>query len=120
MNSLVKTELVGQLHEVNGSLRHLLHTLAPGISSAPATPLQINAVLDELLRAGEWLRAGSPRDPGPELNSEIAEYRQHLEQLRDLLPFIHSQLLQERARLEAERARLDSAAAWAHTSRQSL
>jgi hypothetical protein len=120
MNSPAETDLTGQLHEVNGNLRHLLHSLAPGVRSAPATPLQMNAVLDELLRAGEWLRAGSPRDPRPELDSEIAEYRQHLEQLRDLLPFIHSQLLQERARLEAERARLDSAAEWAQTSRQSL
>lgn len=120
MNSTMETELTGQLHEVNGNLRRLLHTLTPGIRSAPATPLQMNAVLDTLLRAGEWLRAGFPQNPAPELEVAIAEYRQHLEQLRDLLPFIHSQLLQERARLEAERTRLDSAAEWAHTSRQSL
>ncbi len=124
MNSLAETELVHHLHEANGRLRFCLKTLAPGANSCPATPAQINAVLDELLHAGKLLQAGLP-DPLPgdrehPLNSEISEYRQHLEQLRDLLPFIHSQLLQERSRLEAERARLDAAAEWATTSRQSL
>lgn len=125
MNSCEKTELARQLREVNVRLRFWLENLGPGASSGPATPIQINAVLDELLRAGAWLQSGFPsgvaqEDAKGEFEFEITEYRQHLEKLRELLPFIHSQLLQERARLEAERTRLDAAAEWASASRQSL
>jgi hypothetical protein len=43
-----------------------------------------------------------------------------VEQLRELLPFIQSQLLRERARLEDQRTRVQSAAEWARASRQTL
>jgi hypothetical protein len=43
-----------------------------------------------------------------------------MERLRDLLPSIHAQLLAERARIEAERARLRAASEWACASRQTL
>jgi hypothetical protein len=50
----------------------------------------------------------------------LSEYRSSVERLRTLLPSIHSTLLEERARLERERARVQSAANWACRSRQTL
>lgn len=97
-----------------------------------ATPEQMAALLSELLRAGAALRAepipakgkGNGNDNGnsndPELDSELELYRRNVERLRDLLPSIHRQLLAERARLEAQRARVRSAAEWARASRQTL
>ena len=89
---------------------------------AGATPEHITALLSELLRAGAELRAEPlpPRGADPELDREVAEYRGHVERLCDFLPSLHTQLLAERARLEAQRARVRSAAEWARASRQTL
>jgi hypothetical protein len=93
----------------------------PGRPSG-ATPEHMSALLSELLRAGAELRAQPlpPRGNDPELDREIAEYRGHVQRLRDFLPSLHSHLLAERARLEAQRARVRSAAEWARASRQTL
>jgi hypothetical protein len=116
------------------SLKHSLRDtnlrLAPCLDSlilksgqpAVATPEQMAALLSELLRAGVALRAEPlpPKGNDPELDAEMERYRSHVERLRDLLPSIHSQLLAERARLEGQRSRVQSAAAWARASRQTL
>ena len=93
----------------------------PGRPSG-ATPEHISALLSELLRAGAELRVEPmpPRGHDPELDREVAQYRRHVERLRDFLPSLHSHLLAERARLEAQRARVRSAAEWARASRQTL
>jgi hypothetical protein len=97
--------------------------MVPG-SGQPATitPEYIAALLSELLRAGAGLRAEPLPANGedPELDRELEKYRTHVEQLRELLPGIHSQLLAERARLEAQRTRVRSASDWARASRQTL
>jgi hypothetical protein len=87
-----------------------------------ATPAQMSGLLSELLRVGAGLRAEPipPKGNDPELDRQLETYRRHVEQLRDLLPFIHSQLLRERARLEDQRTRVRSAAEWARASRQTL
>jgi hypothetical protein len=91
--------------------------------SAPQTrtliPQQMAGLLAELMRAGQWLRQ-LPRDREPEVEEELNEYRRHVERVRDLLPLMQAALLQERARLEQERARVFSAAEWARRSRQTL
>jgi hypothetical protein len=88
----------------------------------PVKPEQLAAILSELLKAGAALRAQPLPAIGadPELDFELARYRRHVERLRDLLPSIHSQLLLERARLEAQRSRVRAAAEWARASRQTL
>jgi len=48
-----------------------------------------------------------------ELDQELEQYRRNVERVRELLPSIHGQLLAERARLGAQRARVRSAAEWA-------
>jgi hypothetical protein len=91
-------------------------------SAAIATPEQMAALLSELLCAGAALRAEPIPAKGnnPELDLELERYRRQVERLRDLLPSIHRQLLAERARIEDQRSRVHSAAAWARASRQTL
>ncbi len=118
------------LRETNHRLSFWLDSMVAARGQpALATPEHMAALLSELLRAGAELRA-KPLTPGkdnpelsaldPELERELAEYRRHVERLRQLLPSIHTQLLAERARLEAQRARVRSAAEWARASRQTL
>lgn len=96
------------------------------------TPENMAALLSELLRTGEALRAApdSARgndlawiDPAlidPAFQAELATYRRHVERLRDLMPSIHSHLLAERNHIEIQRARLRSAVQWSRASRQTL
>jgi len=115
--------LVQNLRETNGRLILWLDSMvARQAQPALATPEHMAALLSELLHAGAELRAEPLTRPGddPELDRELAEYRSHVMRLRELLPLIHTQLLAERARLEAQRARVRSAAEWAHASRQTL
>jgi hypothetical protein len=112
------------LHDINGRLRVVLDRLSsdpnhPNLSPCPATPQQMAGLLSELMRAGQWLRT-LPHDRGPRLELELNAYRKNVERLRAVLPSIHNTLLRERARLEQERARVHSAAAWDTGSRQTL
>lgn len=116
------------------SLSHLLRdtnrrlsTWLEALVSRPENPVvarpeQLTALLSELLKTGAALRAQPlpPSGTDPELDSELALYRGHVERLRQLLPSIHSQLLLERARLEGQRSRVRAAAEWARASRQTL
>jgi hypothetical protein len=111
------------MRETNRRLRFWLDSLlARQGQLAVATPEPMAALLSELLQAGSWLRAEPLPAKGndPELDVEVEKYRGNVERLRVLLPFIHSQLLLERARLEAQRTRVRSVAEWARTSRQTL
>jgi hypothetical protein len=87
-----------------------------------ASPEDIAMLLSVLMRAGSRLREHPVPTPGadPEFDLQLLQYRNHVERLRALLPSIHGQLLAERARLEAQRARVRSAAEWARASRQTL
>ena len=111
------------IRDTNRRLSFLLADVPanPGLS-AVATPEHMAALLAELLRAGAALRAEPRPAKGSdlELDTELDEYRRHVERLRELLPSIHRQLLAERARLEAQRTRVRSAAEWARASRQTL
>jgi hypothetical protein len=109
--------------ETNRRLVFFLDALPakPGLQ-AVASPEHMAALLAELLRAGTELRAEPLPAKGsdPELDKALYEYRSHVERLRQLLPSIHRLLLGERARLEAQRTRVRSAAEWARASRQTL
>jgi len=120
MPSATDASLVQSLRTANQRLRSQLDRLIPSPARRGfATPQQIAGLLGELQRVGEWLRSGLP-EVSLELEAELGEYRRNVEKLRDLLPFIHGRLVEERNRLEAERARVDSAARWAQGSRQTL
>lgn len=110
------------LRESNRRLSAWLDNMIPVPGKIVATPDCMGALLSELMRIGSQLRSGPLPAAGndPAWDAELATYRRHLERLRDLLPSIHSHLLAERARIEAERARIGAAAQWARASRQTL
>ncbi len=114
------SDLLERLQQANRKLGAAVTLLnsqsSPTVALAPA---QLGVILTELLRVGEALQQGKPRNRDPEIDIEIRQYRSHLEQLRVLMPCLHAQLLTERARLEAERSHLEMASAWAEVSRTS-
>jgi hypothetical protein len=119
--SMSEDQLAQNLRQTNTCLRLWLESLETADAQrTPPNPRIVPELLSELLRAGEWLRDGVPAACGPELEAEVGEYRRNLGRLRSQMPAIHNHLLQERVRLEAERARLESVAAWAAGSHQSL
>lgn len=124
MTTLLPEQLTENLHETNSRLGVLLDSLLPpsapaGTEPRAATPHQMAALLAELMRVGQWLRA-MPEWKDIRLERELAEYRGQVERLRTMLPSIQSALLKERARLEQGRNRLQSATEWAQASRQTF
>jgi hypothetical protein len=107
---------VQSLETANHKLEFLLEALRPAPSSCSLSAEHMAAALAEVLRVGEWLRAGLAKQTHGRMPEELQRYRQHLEQFRQLLPGVHAQLLTERSRLEAERAHLESATAWARSA----
>ncbi|MGB8061576.1 MAG: hypothetical protein WCF26_06765 [Candidatus Sulfotelmatobacter sp.] len=121
MLDLTQGQFTENLRQTNRRLRFCLQGLAPDQAHPTSpTPQLISELLSELLRSGAWLRRGLPAPQGPQLRAELVEYRRNLECLQDRMPAIHSHLLAERARLEAERTRIESAVEWAQGSRQTL
>jgi hypothetical protein len=116
------SSLLLNLRETNRRLSFWLDAIVMPREQAVTTPEQMAGLLSELLRAGTWLRDEPLPATGTDddLNLELERYRGNVERLRDLLPSIQTQLLAERARLEAQRARVQSAAEWARASRQAL
>lgn len=111
---------VQTLERANQKLDLLLNSLRPAPESYSISAEHMAAALAEVLRVGEWLRAGRAHPAAGRVAEELDRYRKRLEQLRHLLPIVHAQLLVERSRLEAERVHLEAAAAWAGSaSRQS-
>lgn len=113
--------LAHNLHEANARLALLLDSLNPDSPASPnaASPQQMEGLLSELRRAGEWL-CQLPNQREPALEQELSDYRKTVARLRDLLPSIHGALLRERMRIEQQRARIASVAEWASRSRQTL
>jgi hypothetical protein len=115
--------LVQQIRDTNRRLSfHLGAIRARSQQPMAPTPQLMGALLSELLAAGAGLRAQPLPAPGVdhELDRALAEYRGHVEHLRDLLPSIHKELLAERVRIEERRSRLLSVGEWASASRQTL
>jgi len=129
MSRLAPDPIAENLHQCNARLGLALNGLAlsgldagsiPGCQPVrAASPPQMAGLLSELMTAGEWLRS-LPREQGPDLQLELSLYRKNVERLRELMPFIHSALLQERAHLEQERGRVEAAGEWARRSRLTL
>jgi hypothetical protein len=105
------------MEEANRKLDLLLQILRPAQASFTISAEHMAAILAELLRVGEWMRAGLAHNAEGKLAEELERYRHHLEDLRHLLPSLHAQLLTERSRLQAERAHLEATAAWARSAR---
>jgi hypothetical protein len=110
------------LRDTNRRLGLWLDGMITASGELSATPDNIGALLNELLRVGSELRSRPLPAAGcdPQWDAELSVYRRHLERLRALLPSIHTRLLAERARIEAQRARICAACEWASASRQTL
>ena len=124
MSCLTPDPIAENFRQSNTRLDTVLNSL--NLGSTPecrqvraATPRQMASLLSELMRVGESLRS-LPHDQSPELERELGIYRKNVERLHELMPFIHSALLQERAHLEQERGRVEAAGEWAQRSRQTL
>ena len=103
------------LQVINARLRAVLADwqTTSGEPASLKTPVLAD-LLEDLRRAAEWLRAIPPNSPpDDELAREISEYRNHVQQLQQILPAIQARMLAEKARLESARSHLAAAAAWA-------
>lgn len=117
MPACSEDQLTQNLRETNTRLRFWLEGLAPeDAHRARPTPQVISGLLSELLRIGECLRGGPPAQPDTQLQAELEEYRGNIQRLRDRMPAIHRHLLEERARMESERTRIEAAMEWARGS----
>jgi len=109
-----------RLRAANQSLRAGLARLQgeQGRPSAIA-PTEFADLLAEIRRAADCLQGSGPTaDPG--WKKEKSEYRHNLEQLAKVLPSVGGRLLAEKARLEAARAHVAKAAAWAQARAKTL
>lgn len=110
------------LRAVNDNLRAALARLRgeQECSAAPA-PTEFADLLREVLRATDCL---SSRDwnasAGTEFEKERSDYRRNIEQLAQVLPSVSGRLLTEKARLEAARAHVAKASAWAQARAKTL
>jgi len=120
MLDFTEEQLTENLRQANTRLRTWLEGLETDQEHPTTSPQLISGLLSELLRTGVWLRGGLPEDRSLQLQAEVGEYRRNLVRLRDQMPAIHSHLLRERARLEAERTRIELALQWAQGSHQTL
>ena len=107
---------VQSIQDTNQRLDVLIEILRPKQDSFSVTPEHMAALLAEVLRAGEWLRAGLAHNAEGRTADELEGYRLRLEQLRLLLPTLHAQLLTDRSRLRAEKNHLEATAAWARSA----
>ena len=108
-----------EVEEITARFKVVLEALEAPASPRLLSPEQISQLLSDLMQAGQCMRAITTGS-NEELSRAVCACRGQIERLRGLLPFIHSALLRERARLTQERERLNSIAAWAQASNQSL
>ena len=110
------------LRDANRNLRLGLLRLQPESNIAdPLVPSSLSGLLAELLRVAECLGkmpAAGLREI--KLEKEISEYRANLEELSQLLPSVHGQLLAEKTRLEIARSHVQAAALWTQLSQKTL
>ncbi len=121
MQTPVMEQTAERLHASSARLRACMDSIVSEQQDRALSlrPQRVSELLAELMDTGKFLQS-LPQERSPELQHEIYEYRRNVERLRDLLPAIHKSLLQERARLEQERLRIDSAGEWARRSRETL
>jgi hypothetical protein len=117
-------DVTASLHYANSRLVFWIDSLLPPGSNEPlpATPEQMSGLMSLLIQVGERLRnlPQNQNNKDSQLEHEVGDYRRNVERLRMVLPSIHNSLLRERARLEQERLRVESAAEWVRCSRETL
>jgi hypothetical protein len=112
---------IPSLQAANQHLRARLSRLAGG-NHTPAGPVatEFTDLLAELQHSASCLRNLPMASLDAEMLSEISEYRSQIQQVAKILPSLQARLLIERVRLEAARAHVAKAAAWAQGSKKVL
>ena len=111
---------IQRLRSVNQYLRTGLARLQSQQNRPAAiAPTEFADLLAEIRCATDCLRGGG-FTADPEWEQEKSEYRRNLEQLAKILPSVSGRLLVEKARLEAARAHVAKAAAWAQARTKTL
>lgn len=101
---------------INKSLKSALVRLRPERQHCSAIKAQeLSDLRCTILQAAECRRRVSAQ-PTPELKNESSEYRNSLEQLKQLLPDFQVRLLAEKSRLEEAKSHVAAAAGWAGAS----
>jgi hypothetical protein len=84
------------------------------------------AVIEILERANSSLAANCLRElprnlpKELELEQQLSKFRQHLEQLKLILPALHARLLAEQTRLSQTQTQFNAAAAWIQANQKTL
>jgi hypothetical protein len=118
----VPPTVVDALRHTNTRVRKLLARLraAAGENALPSNQ-DFKDLGGELRISAVWLGDVPPGSMAQgDLAKEIDDYRNSLEELREILPAIQKRLLCERARMEMEAAHVGAASAWANASRGTL
>ncbi|HEX6504845.1 MAG TPA: hypothetical protein VF011_16515 [Terriglobales bacterium] len=111
----------GSLRPAIDKLRSEIEWVKSGCGEAPHVALNHLVELNSFLaNTAELLREARSAPSTPDAKTEISEYRDCLERLRDVLPLLQEQLLAQRSRLEPEREHVQAAAAWAQCARGML
>ncbi len=89
-------------------------------SAGKACSDPMSELLGIILRVGEQLAPIVSGTLDVSMEAELTKYRSNLHQLQQILPTVHARLIQQRARLELERARMQQVAGWTRNVQDSL
>ncbi len=115
-------ELLNDLHRAENRIHEILGALLPeelGPQCKIATPQQLSELLAALMRAGQCLHAATGCSD-IDLQKETQSYRKEVERLQTVLPSLQAALVAERERLQEQRNRVSTTAAWAQASRETI
>jgi hypothetical protein len=116
------TPLIAELRAANERLQTLLAQLqqdsaGAGVAGTDALVRLLSEVASTARLSGFF--RGELKDSAAGAQ-ELSRYRRILQELRRLLPAIHTRLLSDRARLETERSHCCAASAWAEANRRTF
>lgn len=112
--------LVEILRETSRNIQRILESIEQGGGGPVSlTSADLSELLRELQSAGNHLVASCGGGSENHLDQQLAEYRNHLEKLRDALANLQMRLIVERAALDREQGHLQAATGWARANEDS-
>ena len=112
---------IEDIHCATQKVQGLIALVLPVSSTSSMIDAKLFAgLLESMGRANQWLGVRACEVREVDLEKEIAEYRQNLERLGQLLPTIQGKLLIEKARLQQARLHLEGAVAWTQARKKTL
>jgi uncharacterized membrane protein YccC len=112
-------EPISSLQAATRSLRVHTEWLKASVGETPGTALQHLADLnEELAAAREVLSQALSQPANAAVEAAVAEYRDCLRRLQEVLPIVQSQLLAQRARIEPEQVHVQAAVDWVSCNAQ--